>query len=388
MTPTFIDTTLDKLEDRRMLAGQGVEPHDSLDAAFVDPMAIQPQLWMELSQQHILPPRQDAANAEPAEPLGRKPLELPQRVNNDSFRVWDATMKHTSVMMRDAFDGRGIEMVARPADHQLTDPAPEGGTHSVLSWEKINHSLQNARPNSPYIINIEKWKTDIRRHPVAEVDASIERFTTLIQHIRNERPDLEIGIYSVAPIRDYWSTAPYRKALDDLANNRDTWQARNLPKLKARFDGWQEANAYLQPLVDQLDFTNPSLYTFYEDRTGWQHFAEENIAAAQAYGKPVVPMVWMLYHNASNDRPLDPIEGDFFRQQLDVVRKNAAGVAIYNGFASVDTSDPWGVATSEFLHDLRAGNWSPHASPAPHDHDGGVRGGGLGSLFGGEDEED
>ena len=57
----------------------------------------------------------------------------------------------------------------------------------------------------------------------------------------------------------------------------------------------------------------------------WQVYAEENIAEAQKYGKPVYPYLSPSYRALS----AEPLEYEFFRWQLEVIRPLVDGVVIY-----------------------------------------------------------
>src|SRR5690606_31221657 len=91
------------------------------------------------------------------------------------------------------------------------------------------------------VINIEHWPTDIRTASEAEVRETIDKFIELIQWLKEERPELEVGIYSMLPVRDYW-TPVYHATRDPQ-----------------RVHQWEEANRRLQELAEKVDYIFPSL---------------------------------------------------------------------------------------------------------------------------------
>lgn len=179
------------------------------------------------------------------------------------------------------------------------------------------------------VIDIECWATDIRTASLAQVQTTIQWFTQVIGWLRSEAPSLKIGIYGILPLRD--SLRP------------DLFTA-------AQKQAWSEANAFLAPLATQVDYVSPSLYTFYQDPTIWQAYAQANIDQAKQYGKPIMPFIWNEYHPGNTTIPAGTaLPADFWRMELDVLRQSVSGVVIWGGWKeNWDSTAPWWLKTVEF----------------------------------------
>lgn len=164
----------------------------------------------------------------------------------------------------------------------------------------------------PLIWNIEHWKIPQEQDKLIEV----------IQWAREVRPDLRQSIYAMAPSRSYW--APVEVYI--IPHN---------PTYLARFEAWSKGNDALKPLASAMDFTTPSLYTFYRDKDGnigrnnefWFVYAESNIAEAKRYNKPVIPFLSPRYWAVAG---APPIEIDLFKKQVEFVLQRADGVILFD----------------------------------------------------------
>ncbi|NJK52372.1 MAG: hypothetical protein HC936_05265 [Leptolyngbyaceae cyanobacterium SU_3_3] len=157
----------------------------------------------------------------------------------------------------------------------------------------------------------------------------------VIRWMREAAPSLKLGIYSIPPIRNYWTPV------------------RNLPGGRS---SWRTANRFLKPIADASDFLTPSLYTFYEDIPGWVTYASANIEEAQQFGKPVYPFLWCRYHSSNRLRKNQFIEGDYWRTQLKTLRdRGADGVVLWDWAGHdkprtniLDTQQAWWKETIKF----------------------------------------
>ncbi|NDJ18722.1 hypothetical protein [Myxacorys almedinensis] len=198
---------------------------------------------------------------------------------------------------------------------------------------------QNARAAagqfSHFVIDIEHWKVNINQDPKAEVQQSIDKLLQVIEWMREAAPSLKLGVYSIPPIRDYWTPV------------------RNLPGGRS---GWRTANQFLKPIADASDFLAPSLYTFYTDIPGWVTYASANIEEAQQFGKPVYPFLWCRYHISNRERRNQFIAGDYWRTQLETVRDRGANGLVLWDWAGhdeprtnvLDTQQAWWQETVKF----------------------------------------
>lgn len=202
----------------------------------------------------------------------------------------------------------------------------------------------------PLCINIEAWRWDIRTHSHAHVDESIRKLMTVTRLAQEAFPGRSIGHYGIFPIRDYWATVGYRPD---------------------RIIAWNRANGYLKKsrlkdgrynaigLADLCHVAYPSLYTFYNRPAEWVTYAQANIRKARSYQKPIVPFLWPRYHNSNEDLSLEPIEGNYWRLQLDTLKDNGIEDCVIwdeaDYFHRTEDAElwtpqtPWIQATLEFI---------------------------------------
>jgi hypothetical protein len=239
--------------------------------------------------------------------------------------------------------------------------SPRGG----YDWSQPNETAtrQIAREVSSnhqvLVVDIEHFPGDIRTASAKSVQETIQKLGQLVDWVHAERPDVKVGFYGLLPLRDYWTPVNYwmTKARAD-ADAHDAWAVQNLPRYAEKYRAWQAANDFLKPLADKVDYLFPSLYTFYDDQAGWCLYAKGNLTEAQRYGKPIVPFLWMEYHD-STPRIGQYLSGEYWRTELDTVRQYASGVVIWGGVKFSPNAPaynepwnetaPWWVATKDFL---------------------------------------
>jgi hypothetical protein len=183
------------------------------------------------------------------------------------------------------------------------------------------------------VLDIEHLPMDIRQHPRESVQASIRTLKQLIGWVRKRQPRLRLGMYSLMPMRDYWTPVAFPE----------------------KRPAWESANAFLAPLARAVDFICPSLYTFYDRAHEWGVYAKANIHQARQYGKPVWPFLWMNYHGSNQHLADQFIPADYWRMQLRLCRRIADGIVIWGGWGMAanaprawDDSAPWWQATKDF----------------------------------------
>lgn len=190
------------------------------------------------------------------------------------------------------------------------------------------------------ILDIEHWPVDIRNATEAEVIESIGKLGEIVDWLHDEVPTLRVGYYGLMPIRDYWSPVQYLEAQE---HQGEPWYDGNMPQFRANYQAWQRANDFLAPLVQKVDILFPSLYTFYEDTTGWVKYATANIQEARRYGnRPIMPFIWMYYHDSTPLRGMQLAAG-YWRLELETIMANADGVVVWGGSSQSiwDNSAPW-----------------------------------------------
>ena len=200
------------------------------------------------------------------------------------------------------------------------------------------------------VLDIEHWPLDIRTNPKAVVDANITKFVHIAEWLKDERPELKIGFYGVAPIRDYWTPANYYAKFNVPVET--WWRDSELAKYAPQMEQWRAANDYLRPITDRVDVIVSSLYTFYNEPGPWQDYAKGNLEEAKRYGKPVLAVLQPIFPYST---PLGGqfIDGAFFGQQLEATKRlGAAAVTIWGGGANFNPADGWWQATQAFVHSL------------------------------------
>ncbi len=239
-----------------------------------------------------------------------------------------------------------------------------GGRDEELDWETPDEAATRwtarraAASGQVLIINIEHFSLDVRKSPEAVVERDMAKLIQIVRWVRDERPEVRLGFYGLMPLRDYWTPVLFKMAQERIS---DPWFAARMPEYELRYRAWQAANDKLKPLAEVVDIIFPSLYTFYNNPSEWELYARGNIEEAARYGKPVMPFIWMQYHN-STELIGQSIDAEFWRLQLEVIRARAQGVVIWGGVDYSPTAppkpavwneqEPWWGPTRSFMEAL------------------------------------
>ena len=179
-------------------------------------------------------------------------------------------------------------------------------------------------------IDIEHWH--VMNVEQEEFEESLAKYLKVIEYMRETEPEIELGYYSLPPVRQYW--IPVLNRSDAVAR-------------------WHEVNDDLSVLAEKVDVMYPSLYTFYNNEEGWKKYAEANLAEARQYGKPVYVFLWPQFHDSNEDLKGQYIPRDFWRKQLEFCYEHADGVVIWNHPS--ETWNPqagWWLETLDFIDSL------------------------------------
>ena len=195
---------------------------------------------------------------------------------------------------------------------------------------------------------------------VTGTDPDLGRLARVAARIRKERPavvtlDIERwypqyqgGRTKLIRVVDYlrkripsstklglWGTMPTHNQADYLAGGSRLTQQRAY-------------NRAMRPLASKVDWIMPSLYTSGSDRKRWSAYADIVLSEAHAFGKPVMPWLWMQYLETSPDRSLryQLIPGSFFRAQLEKTWAKADSVCL------------WGTRVPQSGGAIRRRNWN------------------------------
>lgn len=206
---------------------------------------------------------------------------------------------------------------------------------SLPDRDRISTFVQLAGQTSNIlVIDIEHW--DVTGGPTT-VSESVQRYRTVMNWFKaSGGPALKIGVYGVAPIRDYW---------DALSGEGSS-----------RYVDWQKHNNAVAPIADLADVLFPSLYTFYDDQKGWQTYAIAQIREARRYagGKPVYVFLWPQYHGSNKKLGGTFLPAGYWRMELETARKYADGIVIWCCSTQQTWNDdaPWWLQTKAFLKEV------------------------------------
>jgi hypothetical protein len=192
--------------------------------------------------------------------------------------------------------------------------------------------IEAAKSASFIVLNIE-------RLPVVGADATVQKsIDVLIEAVTSAKsvaPAAKFGYYSLIPNRDFFRAI----------------QGKN----SAKYHAWQAENDRLKAVATVVDFTCPSLYTFYDDVPSWKTFAIEQIDEARrlAPGKPVFPFVWPRFHESNKKLANAYIPAGFWTAQLALVKAKADGLVLWGGYQeNWNEGAAWWSATKNFINEV------------------------------------
>jgi hypothetical protein len=198
-------------------------------------------------------------------------------------------------------------------------------------------------------LDIETLDTDIRKDVSDRtVELSIRSMMQMLRWVREEAPGLRCGFYGIMPIRAWFTAANCDPSTDQYRY----WQEANTRLTFSRRD---DGNIDPNGLVDQVDVVFPSLATFSADPRDWLAYATANIAEARKYGKAVYPFLRPSYHESVLSLAGKRMPVAAWVAQLNLCRALADGVVIWDGTAPYDATEPWRVATDQWLTKLAEG---------------------------------
>jgi hypothetical protein len=181
-----------------------------------------------------------------------------------------------------------------------------------------------------YYFDLEEWR--LSSAPPEVIDANIQKLVRTAEIARQFAPEMKFGFYDTAPRSTYWSVILNKK--DELAQ-------------------WWSVNRRSAVIAAKVDYLFPSLYTFYDDPSGWELAALANLKEARQYGKPVYPFLWPEFHDSNVKLAGTQVPREFWRRQLELCRQHADGLVLWGGFTRLwDEEAPWWVETKEFVKSL------------------------------------
>ncbi|HRH26058.1 MAG TPA: peptidoglycan-binding domain-containing protein [Candidatus Paceibacterota bacterium] len=279
----------------------------------------------------------------------------PDPVYNTIFKIFDAIGGYTdkptifSAAVNPIYVGWGGYFFDNAS---ATNPG-EPSEVATRAW------AQTVPLNAVAVPDIESWPANINFHSEVAVASSTEKYLRVIGWIRDERPDLKVGIYSIIPLSELTHAVNY-----GLLQDGDAWAVSQAAQFTAAYEAVVAASDFLAPIANAVDYIFPSLYTSNNSQQDWLYYAEYTVAIAERYGKPVYPFIWPRYHESTaGGLALQQLPLDFYRLQLDTLKAlNVDGIVIWdsgwtpNGLLPWETF-PWIAETEDFLEDnlIRSG---------------------------------
>lgn len=193
------------------------------------------------------------------------------------------------------------------------------------------------------VVDIEEWQMDLRYASKAVVDQNIARFQNILSWIRQEQPNLKIGIYSIFPVSDLYNTVQYELyseiAVDPVAGS---WYRGALPGVSNAYAKLQNSNAYLSNLAASVDYIFPAIYSSSPDLDLWTRYAKGSVFEARRYGKPVIPFLMPTYHHAAASMNQQVVPAALWQAQLNLMPQIADGAIIWTDpLAPVGVNEYW-----------------------------------------------
>ena len=179
------------------------------------------------------------------------------------------------------------------------------------------------------VIDNETWHFDIRFYSRAIVDKTVADMKEMIGWIREERPQLKVGIYGYMSQSDDHASLVWQLGSEEAAAG-DQWYQGNMQHFAESFADWQATSSYLTSLAESVDYMFPVLYAGQADMDLWERSARSTIEDSRRYGKPVIPFLWPYYHEAIGPAlGLSEIPTADWQRQLNLVREYADGAFIW-----------------------------------------------------------
>jgi hypothetical protein len=209
---------------------------------------------------------------------------------------------------------------------------PKRGDLTLPEARTVAGAIERARETDLVtVIDIEHWPLKLTDEETAR--ASVRNYLTVFRQMKDALPNLTIGFYGVVPVIEF---ARARAARDDV-----------------RYAAWAAENTRAQGIADAVDALFPSLYTINPRPDEWVAAADGQLSEARrlAPGKPVYPFVWPNYHPQGGRYPLGTeVEPEYWRVQLEYLRRNADGVVLWGGNKLSWREDmPWWTETRAFI---------------------------------------
>jgi hypothetical protein len=247
------------------------------------------------------------------------------------FSIFDAT----DFAQKPDLSQYGLKRIPVVYPAYMWDSKEESVQTNLPERNRVNAFARLAAQSSNIlVVDIEQWPVEGDPQTVA---ASVGKLQTVIQWFKSPAPSMKVGFYGFPPLRDYWDSIQ--------------------PEGSPRYKSWQANNERLAPIAKLSDVLFPSLYTFYEDRSGWTKYAIAEIREARRFagGKPVYVFLWPQYETTGKLANAF-LPGDFWRMELETAGKYADGIVIWccTGRQTWDDKAPWWSETQKFIKQIHS----------------------------------
>ena len=206
-----------------------------------------------------------------------------------------------------------------------------GQSHLTVDESGVQSAIEPFRGHVPYFyLDIEDWP--LQGVPTETRAETIAKLIRLADIARVAAGETRIGFYGLMPGITYWPLV-----------------SRMLRK--SEYQDWKETNEALEDLAPHVDAVFPSLYTFYDDLTGWQSYARQSLLEARRYSKPVYAFLWPEFHDSNALLRGQLVPARFWRAELELCFELADGIVIWGGYQQTWKGDaPWWQETQLFIN--------------------------------------
>ncbi len=157
-----------------------------------------------------------------------------------------------------------------------------------------------------------------------KLKANREKMITIVDMIREARPDMRLGFYGTVPVGTYWSPIQYRDQYPSFAAG------------EALMQGWQQDNLALTEMARKVDVIFPSFYSYNNFTPETEYFIRTNMIEAKKYNKPVMPFICPALGSSSGvfspGSKVTYMTYDQMTQHLKLLYELADGIVIWGGW--------------------------------------------------------
>jgi hypothetical protein len=255
---------------------------------------------------------------------GVKPAPTPTVPGKKNFVAWECMRWNNGPS---SLVGCGLRTM--PIYYQ--DALITGENPDYKKLDKVIAQIK-AKKQTMVTLDVERWN--------AASDKERPKYMRLMDYMRERVPKgTKLSLYGIMPKPRYG---------DYVAGG-------------SKFAYQQRENKKMRPLAAKCDWIMPMFHAYTTNRKDWATFAARMISEARTYDKPVMPWLWMQYHDLARPDSIrgQLIPGDFFRQQLDTAYRLADSLCLWGTLivrpdgtrvrANWNHQSPWWNQTKAFL---------------------------------------